>query len=91
MNDRWTDAAYGIVEDALADLLAVQERLAALLTHSPTRAPLAIRAGDLEHRIAAASGVLAAYGVAGAPGECADQGDGIGAPPPSPAPAREAA
>lgn len=69
MNDRWLDAAASMVEDAVAELADVGERLAALPMHSAPAAALRLRAGDLEHRIAAASRVLGAYAHAGAPGE----------------------
>lgn len=91
MNDRWTDVAHGVVEDGLAELLEVQERLAALPLHAPARASLAIRAADLGHRIAAASRVLDAYGHAGAPGERDDGEESRGGTPlPCPAPAAPA-
>ncbi|WP_376100657.1 hypothetical protein ACE7GA_26995 (plasmid) [Roseomonas sp. CCTCC AB2023176] len=69
MNDLWLDAAASMVEDAVAELADVGERLAALPMHSAPAAALRLRAGDLEHRIAAASRVLGAYAHAGAPGE----------------------
>ncbi|WP_426960318.1 hypothetical protein [Muricoccus radiodurans] len=98
MNDRWTDIAHSIVEDALAELLEVQARLATLPVHSARAAALRLRAGDLEHRVAAASRVLDAYAHAGAPGERDDEEGRGGMPLPCPAvsvgavlPAREAA
>ena len=61
MNDRWIPAAEAALDAALAELGDVQARLAGLPARDPARAALALRAGDLERRIAAASGVLMAY------------------------------
>ena len=85
MNDRWTDVAHGVVEDALTELLDVEARIAALPIHAEAATTLRLRAGDLRHRIAAASGVLDAYGHPGAPGESADERERA-SPLPSPAP-----
>ena len=86
MNDRWLDAASGMLEDAAHELADVQARLQALPVHSAPAAALRLRAGDLEHRVAAASRILDAYCHAGAPGETDDEEGGGGTPLPSPAP-----
>ena len=61
MNDLWLDVAAATVADATAELRGVREGLSRLPAHAPARAALALRAGDLAHRIAAASRVLDAY------------------------------
>ena len=86
MNDRWLDAASFMIEDAVAELVAVQEWIEAFPVHSAPAALLRLRAGDLEHRIAAACRVLDAYAHAGAPGEAGGE-EGGGTPLPFPAPA----